>query len=197
MSHVSAQTAVHTRYVCKAKGTGQQCAESTCVRTSIHECQVCTHSQVADSNLVSKQASALLVCTLKSQTPPKRFVQAMIMALFTLVATVALSTAPLAAALDHTHVDNHLNTEVVATLSYFPGESKFVDRHIPKGRSGAPTELASIAFECMPCVRIRRTQSPNTIGTTVHRAAHWHAQQPPPLHVLHRRSNMLGQRAAF
>ena len=61
-------------------------------------------------------------------------------------ALAALMAAAPSAAVDHTHVDNHLDTEIVATLSYSGGNSKFTGRRIPAGGSGAST--ASACSKC-------------------------------------------------
>ena len=41
-----------------------------------------------------------------------------------------------ASALDHTHIDNHLNVAIFATLDYDEGVSSFQHRRIPSGSSG-------------------------------------------------------------
>ena len=58
-------------------------------------------------------------------------------------AVVGLLMLHAAAALDHTHVDNHLNTEILATLTYSNGVSKFIDRAIPAASSGAHCMLVA------------------------------------------------------
>ena len=58
-----------------------------------------------------------------------------------LLAVLLCALAGCASAASHTHVDNRLNTEVVATLSYIGGSSKFQNRHIPAGGSGTPPQL--------------------------------------------------------
>ncbi len=46
----------------------------------------------------------------------------------------SLLQVPLAAALDHTHIDNHCYFDIIATTTY--ATSGFKDRTIPPGGSG-------------------------------------------------------------